>query len=108
MPRVNFDLPRYRRAPIRLVASFVGFKTLEKKIKVEENKTVHLALELLESADQLKEIVVKGYTSPNEKPVSVGKIAIRPMDLPQSIMTTGSAGPCQPAGAAHERRADEH
>ncbi len=67
-----------------LVASFMGFKTLEKKIKIEENKTVNLALELVESTDQLKEIVVKGYTSPNEKPISVGKIAIRPMDLPQS------------------------
>lgn len=67
-----------------LIASFVGFKTLDKKINIEDNKTVHLALALVESVDQLKEIVVKGYTSPNEKPVSVGKIAIRPMDLPQS------------------------
>lgn len=68
-----------------LITSFVGYKTLKKDIRIEDGKTVHLALELVESANQLNEIVVKGYTSPNEKPVSVGKIAIRPMDLPQSV-----------------------
>jgi iron complex outermembrane recepter protein len=70
-----------------LMASFIGFKTLSQKIKVEEGKTLNLSLELFENAAQLKEIVVKGYVSQNEKVVSVGKIAIKPMDLPQSIAT---------------------
>ncbi|MFN8357610.1 MAG: TonB-dependent receptor [Spirosomataceae bacterium] len=72
-------------ATYTLVASFVGFKTLEQRVKIEEGKTLNLALELVETAEQLKEIVVKGYLSANEKTVSLGKVAIRPMDLPQSI-----------------------
>jgi iron complex outermembrane receptor protein len=44
-----------------LVASFVGYKTLEQEIKVEENRTTNLSLELVESSETLKEIIVKGY-----------------------------------------------
>ena len=70
-----------------LQASYVGFKTLTQKIQVEDGKTLSLSLELLESTTDLKEIVVVGQISQNEKPVSIGKLPIRPMDLPQSMMT---------------------
>ncbi len=70
-----------------LQASFVGFKTLKQKITLEEGKTLSLGLELLETSTDLKEIVVVGYVSQNEKPVTIGKLPIRPMDLPQSIVT---------------------
>jgi iron complex outermembrane recepter protein len=68
-----------------LIASFVGFKTLEKKITIQADKTTGISLELFENDELWKEIVVKGYINANEKIVSVGKIAIKPMDLPQSI-----------------------
>ena len=83
----QFVITNLKANTYTLVASFVGFKTFEQKIKVEEGKTLNLSLELFENAEQLKEIVVKGYISQNEKVVSVGKIAIRPMYLPQSIAT---------------------
>lgn len=70
-----------------LKASFVGFKTLEKKIKVEEGKILNLSLELFENAETLKEIVVKGYVSQNDRIASVGKLAVKPMDLPISMQT---------------------
>jgi iron complex outermembrane recepter protein len=81
----TFVISNIKAGAYTLVASFVGFKTLRQEIKIEEGKTLNLTLELVESTDQLKEIVVKGYVSQNEKVVSVGKIAIKPMDLPQSI-----------------------
>jgi iron complex outermembrane recepter protein len=68
-----------------LVASFVGFKTLERKIKIETDKTLSLSLELFENSELLKEIVVKGDINPNEKMLSLGKMPIKAMDLPQSI-----------------------
>lgn len=68
-----------------LIASFVGFKTLEKKITIQADKTTEISLELFENDELWKEIVVKAYINANEKIVSVGKIAIKPMDLPQSI-----------------------
>ncbi len=70
-----------------LQASFVGFKTLKQKITLEAGKSLRLGLELVETSTDLKEIIVVGYVSQNEKPVMIGKLPIRPMDLPQSIMT---------------------
>lgn len=68
-----------------LVASFVGFQTLTQKVKIEDGKTLTLELDLVEVSEELKEIVVRGSVSANEKAVAIGKMAIRPMDLPQSI-----------------------
>jgi iron complex outermembrane recepter protein len=68
-----------------LIASFVGFKTLEKTINIEANKTTSLALELFENTELLREIVVKGYVNANEKVATIGKLPIRAMDLPQSF-----------------------
>jgi iron complex outermembrane recepter protein len=70
-----------------LMASFIGFKTLEKKIKIEEGKTLHISLELFENTEQLKEIVIKGYVSQNERIAIIGKLAIKPMDMPISMQT---------------------
>ncbi|MEJ7682594.1 MAG: hypothetical protein WKG06_33010 [Segetibacter sp.] len=42
-----------------------------------------------ENAEQLDEVIVTSRKSLNEKPVSVGKAPINPMDLPQSIAVIG-------------------
>lgn len=70
-----------------LQASFVGYKTLQEKVNLVADKTLHLDLELVEASNDLKEIVVVGYVSQNEKPVTIGKLPIKPMDLPQSVVT---------------------
>lgn len=41
------------------------------------------------NSKQLQEVVVGGSKSINDKPVSIGKVAINPMDLPQSISIIG-------------------
>ncbi|MHA8081479.1 TonB-dependent siderophore receptor [Aquirufa regiilacus] len=70
-----------------LQASFVGYKTLQEKVNLVSDKTLHLDLELVEASNDLKEIVVVGYVSQNEKPITIGKLPIKPMDLPQSVVT---------------------
>ncbi|MDT8887841.1 TonB-dependent receptor [Aquirufa sp. LEPPI-3A] len=70
-----------------LQASFVGYKTLQEKVNLVADKTLHLDLELVEASNDLKEIVVVGYVSQNEKPITIGKLPIKPMDLPQSVVT---------------------
>lgn len=82
-----FEFQNLASGTYTLQASFVGFKTLVQKIQLEEGKTLSLSLELVETTTDLKEIVVVGQLSQNEKPVSIGKLPIRPMDLPQSMMT---------------------
>lgn len=69
-----------------LVASFVGLQSQEKSVVVVSGKTTTIDFELQESAQQLAEIVVTGISSSNEKEVSIGKVSIKPMDLPQSTM----------------------
>jgi iron complex outermembrane recepter protein len=81
----EFTISNIQPNKYTLVASFVGFKTLEKILSIEADKTYSLSLELFENSELLKEIVVKGYVNANEKVVSIGKILIKPMDLPQSI-----------------------
>jgi iron complex outermembrane receptor protein len=70
-----------------LQASFVGYKTLEQIVTIEEGKTLNLELELFENAEALKEIVVRGYLSQNDRIASIGKLVARPMDLPMAIQT---------------------
>ena len=83
----GFAFRNLKNGEYTLVASFVGYKTLEQKVKLEEGKTLVLNLALIENTELLKEIVIQGYLSQNERVVSVGKMPIRAMDLPQSIMT---------------------
>ncbi|MBO0930670.1 TonB-dependent receptor [Fibrella aquatilis] len=68
-----------------LVVSFVGLQTLEQAITIQPGQTTQLDLTLQETARQLDEVQVRGYKSANQVPVSVGKVAIKPMDLPQSV-----------------------
>ena len=68
-----------------LVVSSVGLQTQEQTVTIQAGQTVQLDLTLHESARQLSEVQVRGYKSANQVPVSVGKVAIKPMDLPQSV-----------------------
>ncbi|NLR80656.1 TonB-dependent receptor [Chitinophaga eiseniae] len=74
-----------------LVVSYTGTKTLHNNITVaaDEVTALHLALEATSS--QLNEIVVDGTRTRtiNKKPVSIGKLPVPVMDLPQSVAIIG-------------------
>jgi len=70
-----------------LVVKFVGMKTQEKTIEIRNDNVVVADFYLQESANELAEVMVSGVQSANEKTVTIGKIAIKPMDLPQSVAT---------------------
>ena len=72
--------------------TFVGLETQSQKVQItdmssgtHEESVLELNFTLKESSQQLSEVIIKGHQSMNDKPVSIGKIAIRPMDLPQSV-----------------------
>ncbi len=81
----SFELRTSKDCSCTLLVSFVGLKKEEKKIVIRngEKKEVNFALQ--ESASQLEEVIVRSRKSLNNIPLSAGKIAIDPMDLPQSI-----------------------
>ncbi|MBL7818174.1 MAG: TonB-dependent receptor [Saprospiraceae bacterium] len=85
----SFFISNIKANDYTLVASFVGYKTLEQKVKIEEGKTLNLSLELIENTEQLKEIVVSGTYTANRTP-TLGKANISSLDLPQSTGVVGS------------------
>jgi iron complex outermembrane receptor protein len=74
-----------------LIATFVGFQPVEKTIAVEADQVTQLDFELIELSQGLSEVEVVGTRGLNEQPLSLGKIAINPMELPQSTMVLDRA-----------------
>ncbi len=83
----NFVFSNISPDTYTLTASYIGYKALSEKVTLMAGKTLNLKLLLSESSENLREIVVQGSQTTNEKPINIGKIAIKPLDLPQSIMT---------------------
>ena len=81
----KFALTDLNAGTYTLIASYIGYRTLNQKISIEAGKTLELALELFENTETLKEIVIKGYLTQNERITSIGKMAVKQMDLPISI-----------------------
>jgi iron complex outermembrane recepter protein len=76
---------------ITVTVSHTGLVSKESVVDLKENETTELQVALNENAGQLEEVVVRGERSLNKRPVSVGKVPIAPLDLPQSITVIPSA-----------------
>jgi iron complex outermembrane receptor protein len=72
-----------------LQVSHTGLQTQEKAVELAAGDTKTFEFTLRETSIQLEEVVVEGRKSLNTKPVTVGKVPIAPMDLPQSITVVG-------------------
>jgi iron complex outermembrane receptor protein len=86
----SFMIRNVKAGDYTLVATYVGLEAQEKGVTAIAGQTTQLNLVLPRSARQLSEVVITETKSMNMKPVSAGKIAIAPMDLPQSIAVVGS------------------
>ncbi|POY38454.1 TonB-dependent siderophore receptor [Solitalea longa] len=80
-----FHLKNIKEGTYTLLVSSVGLTSQEKTITVASGQTSTVELTLTETAGQLAEVVVTGAKSVNKKPVTVGRIEIAPMDLPQAV-----------------------
>jgi iron complex outermembrane receptor protein len=69
-----------------VVVSFTGLKTVQKEFDLKKGDVKVFDFTLYENQYQLAEIIIKAYNN-NTKAAAIGKIKIRPMDLPQSIAT---------------------
>lgn len=72
-----------------LEISMVGLKPQQKQIEVKKDKSATVSITLAENAKQLTEVIVVSGKRLNSKPVSIGKIEVHPMDLPQSLAIVG-------------------
>jgi len=84
----EFEFKNIEAGNYILFISYLGLESIEQTIEVKENETTLVPEILLkETSKQLDEIVIVSEKSFNEKSVSVGKVDIKPMDLPQSVST---------------------
>jgi iron complex outermembrane receptor protein len=68
-----------------MVVSFVGLATQTRHIVLSnENQIAENNVTLLENQTELKEIIVAATLSKQDKPATIGKLPIKPMDLPQA------------------------
>lgn len=87
----NYSLTNISGTRSTIVVSFVGLKTQEKTVDFSGSGTAVLNFILSENAQELEEVIVSAKKGLNAQPVSVGKVNINPMDLPQSIAVIGQA-----------------
>src|SRR5688572_18270714 len=81
----NFHLKNVKAGSYTLISSLVGLQTLEKTVVVEAGKVTNLDFSLHESGKQLSEVQITTKRSLNERQLSIGNMAARPIDLPQSM-----------------------
>lgn len=72
-----------------LVITMAGLQSKEQTITIKAQLVTELDFTLSENHKQLDEVIVTNHKSLNDRPVNIGKIAIDPMDLPQSVSVLG-------------------
>ena len=85
----NFSIRNIKPGIYILLVSMTGLQSQEKAVEVKEDKITTVSFTLTEDAKLLSAVIVNSQKSFNDKTVSAGKIAIDPMDLPQSIAVVG-------------------
>jgi len=81
----NFVLKNIKPGTYSLMASCTGFQAIEKTITVSDDQTAEIIFAIKTTAKQLNEVIVDGRRSQNLQPVTIGKLPVPAMDLPQSI-----------------------
>ncbi|UOR06424.1 TonB-dependent receptor [Hymenobacter aerilatus] len=73
---------------LTVAVTHVGYVTQLLTVQIKAGEAVTLPpLTLAKDQRQLSEVTVMGNRTINEKPVAAGKLPVRPLDLPQSIVT---------------------
>ncbi|WP_276503101.1 TonB-dependent receptor [Terrimonas pollutisoli] len=87
----SYQLSNIPEGKYTIIVSFVGLQAIQKPVVVTSGTTNNLDFSLVENETQLAEIVVTANRSMNERPASIGKLPIKPMDLPQAVVTVGES-----------------
>ena len=86
-----FRIAHLKAGTYTITASHIGLSTKEYAVTVSANTNASVDIELTETSRQLDHVIVKGKRGLNARPAALGKIAIDPMDLPQSIAVVNSS-----------------
>ncbi len=86
-----FKLTNIDNGTYHIIASFTGLRTQQQVIILKDNENALVNFLLMENASELQEVIVNSKKGLNNQVVSAGKVAIDPLDLPQSITVVGQA-----------------
>lgn len=81
----NYQITGVKPGKYTLKISLVGASPQEKQVNIKAGETLTVDFTITSSAAQLDEVAITAYRTPNTKPINLGKIAIAPRDLPQSV-----------------------
>ncbi|MBC8053607.1 MAG: TonB-dependent receptor [Sphingobacteriaceae bacterium] len=81
----TYQLKNVKPGTYTLKVSFVGILPQEQQVIVRSAENTVIDFRISESSAKLQEVTITAVRSINKTPVAVGKVAINPMDLPQSI-----------------------
>ena len=84
-----FTIKNLKEGIYTLEISMVGLKPQNKTVEVKKDQSSSVLITLSENEKQLTEVIITSGRRLNNKPVSIGKIDVNPMDLPQSISVVG-------------------
>lgn len=87
----SYTLSNVPEGKYTIIVSFVGLQPIQKPVVVTSGEASNLDFELIENETQLAEIVVTANRSVNERIATIGKLPIKPMDLPQAVVTINEA-----------------
>ncbi|RBL94091.1 TonB-dependent siderophore receptor [Chitinophaga flava] len=87
----TFTVKNLKPGTYTIVISCTGCHKIEQTITVEADKTAEMNFDLQTTSSQLNEVVVDGTRTRtiNRRPVSIGKLPVPVMDLPQSVAIIG-------------------
>ena len=80
-----YSLRKIKPGQYTLLVTMAGLQSKEQSVTVKANESTEINFTLSENHKQLEEVVVILHKSLNDQPVTVGKIAIDPKDLPQAV-----------------------
>ena len=75
----------------KLITSYTGLQTKQQQVIVTQDKATQLNIVLNENTSELQEVFINSKKGLNNQLVSIGKVSIDPMDLPQSISVMGQS-----------------
>ena len=87
----QFIIRNLKPGTVIVVVSHTGLETKESTIELTDNHTSSIEVSLAENSGKLDEVTVRGLRSLNKKPVTIGKVDIAPLDLPQSVTIVSGA-----------------
>ena len=82
----EYEIKNIEAGTYILIISHIGLETKEQRVEVKAGETTVVPqIVLKENSQKLKEVEITAIKSNNEQTVSIGKVPIKPMDLPQSV-----------------------